>query len=85
MQVKVLVVRDRATDSFGNPMFFRHVNEGLRAFADEVNRADSQVAAHPEDYDLYLLGDFDPSTGLFACETPRQLAIGKDMVRPRSE
>jgi hypothetical protein len=77
----VLSVRDRATDSFGTPMFFVHMNQAIRSFSDEVNRAESIVSQHPEDFDLYLLGNFDQAKGLFYCEAPRQVAVGKDLVR----
>ncbi|WNK12403.1 MAG: nonstructural protein [Microvirus sp.] len=82
MILNVVCVRDRATDSFGNPFFVVAVGQAVRTFTDEVNRRadDNQMARHPEDFDLYALGTYNTDSGLFDCGVPRQLAIGKDLV-----
>lgn len=80
----VMSVRDRAADVFGQPMFVASRGGAIRSFGDEVNRADANNALHkhPEDFDLYELGIYDDSTASFTLEDkPRQLAIGKDLVR----
>lgn len=79
----VCAVRDRATVSFGNPIFVVALGEAHRSFADEVNRDGSPFNAHPEDYDLYELGSFDDATGRIVMldDGPRQVAIGKDLVK----
>lgn len=82
--LKVLSVRDRATDSFANPFFVPAIGVAIRSFSDEVNRPDSPLNAHPEDYDLYLVGEFDADAGHLAPCDPRQVAIGKDVKRPPS-
>lgn len=83
MRYVVCSVRDRASDAFGQPIFVVAVGQAIRSFSDEVNRREGNnaLAAHPEDFDLYQLGVFDDNTGLFETETPRQVAIGKDLVR----
>lgn len=76
---KVCAVRDRAIDAFMQPMFVQATGQAIRAFMDECNRADSPIAAHPEDYDLYLIGEYEENSGLLvACTPPKMLAIGKD-------
>ena len=83
MKLKIYAVRDRATDQYGNPMFMLNTGQAIRGFSDEVNRAekDNQLHHHAEDFDLYELGVFDTDTGIFETETPRQIAIGKDIKR----
>lgn len=83
MRYKVLSVRDRAIDAYGQPFFTSSVGGAIRSFADEINRAgdNNPLSRHPEDYDLYLLGEFDDSLGEFSCERPSQVAVGKDLVR----
>lgn len=83
MRYKVLSVRDRAIDAYGQPFFTSSVGGAIRSFADEINRAgdNNPLNRHPEDYDLYLLGEFDDSLGEFSCERPSQVAVGKDLVR----
>jgi len=83
MILSVFCVRDRATDQFGTPMFLVSTGQAIRSFGDEVNRADkdNQLFRHPEDFDLYLFGTFDSSSGEFVIEKKAvQVAIGKDLV-----
>lgn len=79
----VLAIRDRAADCFGQPIFVANRGGAIRSFGDEINRKveNNQMNSHPEDFDLYELGTFDDQTGTFESQTPRQLAVGKDLVR----
>lgn len=81
MKYKVMCVRDRAVDAFSTPFFVRSVGEAVRSFSDEVNRKDdnNQIYKHPEDYDLYLISEFDSDTGLFSDSKPSMVAVGKDV------
>jgi hypothetical protein len=81
MKYNIFCVRDRATDSYGSPMFLVSAGQAIRSFSDEVNRSDPQnmIFNHPDDFDLYCFGSWDASTGLFELEPPRQVAIGKDL------
>lgn len=81
MRYKVLAIRDRAIDAYGQPFFSASVGGAIRSFSDEINRAaeNNQLNKHPEDFDLYLLGEFDDATGRFDAADPSQIAIGKDL------
>lgn len=81
MILHMFAVRDRATDQFGTPMFLVTAGQAIRSFADEVNRSapDNIIHQHPDDYDLYELGSWDSSSGLFSSQTPSQVAIGKNL------
>lgn len=81
MRLLCFCVKDRATDAFGNPMFMLATGQAVRSFSDEVNRAgdDNQLYQHPDDFDLYELGDFDTESGSFDCFVPRLLTRGKDV------
>lgn len=82
MKSQVMAVRDRAMDAFMRPMFVPAVGAGVRAFSDEVNRkaADNSMNVHPEDFDLYHLGEFDEQTGAFELfSAPKMVAVGKNV------
>lgn len=85
MKYKVVAIRDRAVDGFMRPWFVTHIGAAARTFADEINRQapDNALCQHPEDYDLYELGDYDDATGLFQTGVPRQVSVGKDVVRQK--
>ena len=84
MILKIFAVRDRATDQYGTPMFLISEGQAICSFSDEVNRAaaDNMLYSHPDDYDLFELGEFDTMTACFECHSPAQIAIGK-MVKVR--
>lgn len=85
MKRAVCAVFDSAVQSYGQPFFVPAVGAALRSFVDEVNRKapDNALNAHPEDFVLFHLADFDDETGEFA-PTDRgivSLARGKDVVQ----
>lgn len=57
---------------YQNPMTALNDGSMIRAFADEVNRAGSELGKHPEDYDLMKIGEFDDATGII---TPLSVAL----------
>jgi len=84
MLLKVVVVRDRAADTFAQPFFVPALGLAVRSFGDEVNRKDSNnaISVHPEDFDLYELGTFDDSAARFdLLDSPRCIARAQDYVR----
>lgn len=61
MILYICVVRDSAAQSFMNPIFAHSRGSAIRSFRDEINRAvaDNIMHKHPEDFELYFLGEFD--------------------------
>lgn len=82
----ICCIKDTAADAFNIPIFLRSTGVAIRTFTDEINRAADENALykHPDDHDLYLLGQYDQDTGEFIIEKPRLLARGKDVAQ-RSE
>lgn len=72
MIMKVFSVFDAKAAFFGNPFFDQREGSAIRAFADAVNSNDPNngFARHPEDYTLYLLGEFDNEKGTFDAQMP---------------
>ena len=81
MKMAIFCVHDRATQVFGTPMFLLSKGQAIRSFSDEVNRAaeDNQLYRHPDDFDLYELGDWETETGEFFPHAPVVLVRGKDV------
>lgn len=80
----VYAVKDLAVQAFGDCFLTRAPGEAMRSFQDEVNRTDgkSAVALHPEDYELYKIGEYNDQTGtLHALEKPELCARAKDLLR----
>lgn len=82
MKYKMVTIRDRAADVFGIPSFVLSFGAAVRSFGDEINKKDgSPLSQHPDDFDLFELGEYDDETGEFLGHVPRQIAVGKDMVK----
>lgn len=84
MILKIVAIRDRAADVFGQPNFVTSIGGAIRSFSDEINnkREGNTLNQHPEDFDLFELGDYDDASASFdLLPQPRQIAIGKDCVR----
>jgi len=82
MILNICTVKDRAADAYGRPMFVPSTGVAIRSFSDEINRnnAENQLYNHPDDFDLYELGQFDDNTGLFTLhEQPKLLSLGKQV------
>ena len=84
MKQCVVSVYDRAAETFGRPVFVPAKAAAIRSFSDEVNRDDpsNDLRRHPDDFDLYILGEFDDSKGVFTSNDsgPVVLVRGKDVV-----
>lgn len=76
----VFAVRDRAINAYMSPIAYTAEGQAIREFVDEVNRAESPLNKHPEDYDLYRLGTFDDNTARYTNEPeqPMMVKTGKD-------
>lgn len=81
----ICAVRDRAIDAYMQPIFCQAIGQAIRIFIDEVNRKESPMNSHPEDYDLYHIGEYDEDTGHLSAISPRQIAIGKDVFKGDQE
>lgn len=83
MKLQIVSIRDNALDAFQQPWFTHTIGAAIRAFGDEVTRGgDSQMTKHPEDYELYHLGEYDDNNGKFTmlADGPKQIARAKDHI-----
>lgn len=61
--MKIYTIKDVASESFGQPIFVRAQGLAVRMFMDEARNEKSQINAHPADFELYYIGEYDDSTG----------------------
>lgn len=81
MRLIICAVRDSAVAAYVRPFYVPAVGAAARGFGDEVNRVDSDMHKHPDDYELFELGEFDEETGRFIIlEVPRLVCRGKDVL-----
>lgn len=61
---QVYSVYDTAAKAYLPPFHLPRHEIAIRAFTDCVNSPSHQFGAHPQDYTLHHLGEFDDATGL---------------------
>jgi len=67
---------DTKAGFYSRPMFTRSKGEAIRSFADEVNKKDSYLNLHAEDFTLFELGTFeDTDASIELLSTPA--SVGK--------
>lgn len=73
---KLIIVSmfDSKVSAFGPPGFVVHLGEALREWENAVNDPKSNPGKYPSDFQLYQLGEFDNSTGVFTPKTPELVA-----------
>lgn len=81
MTMKVFSIYDAKAGVFGRPLCFHNAAVASRWFADQVNKEGNELAAHPEDYHLFALGDFDDAKGYVNNLTaPQSLGLGSEFI-----
>lgn len=76
---KICAIRDSKAEAWMVPMFFQANGQAVRSFGDAVRKSDSDFGRHPEDYNLYLVGEYDDMTGeILPCE-PVHLIAGANV------
>lgn len=76
MKKVILCVKDTAARVFGTPFVVQAAAQGVRGLRDEVNssEAKSDLARHPDDFELYEIGSFDEDSGLIEA-TPEPILV----------
>lgn len=76
MKLLLFTVFDSATRLFLEPFEAKTIESALRTFRAVVNREGHQFNLYPDDYTLFVVGEFDQESGLLtAYETPMSLGV----------
>ena len=83
MIYQVCVVYDSVAKIYKTPMFFINTAQAERSFANEANRPESEIAAHPADFSLVHIGEFDEEEGkLIPLDQPTSLGLAVKYKNP---
>jgi hypothetical protein len=78
MIFKLFSVHDRASETFNRPMFLAAKGVAIRHFQDEANNTESPICQHPEDYELFYIGDFNDETAQLTSCRPESCGKATD-------
>lgn len=70
MILKMFGVFDLKGKAYMQPFFSGTAGCAMRAFGDAVKDGKSPISAHPEDYQLFELGNFDDNSGVVVAVSP---------------
>lgn len=83
MKFQIIAIRDMVAEAFSVPQFVVNIGASVRSFGDEIRRPkpDGNPAAlqdHPEDFNMYHLGEYEDDRGIFTLTEPKLIAQGRD-------
>jgi hypothetical protein len=83
VKFKAVAIKDRVSDAFSHPNFVTSTGSAIRSFGDEVRntRENNPLNSHPDDFDLYLIGEYDDENASFTSHEPKQIALGRDYAK----
>lgn len=64
MKMRVFTVLDDATGTYSTPFYMLTVAEARRAFEQMANDKETKIGAHPHDFKLFHIGEFDNETAI---------------------
>lgn len=74
MIYQVFSVKDSKAAAFALPFFLPRVELAIRSFKDAVSDPGHDMHKHPEDYTLWILGEYDDQKGALQPVEPVQVA-----------
>jgi len=82
MKLMIYSIFDNVAQVYNRPYYMVNSGMATRSFTDEVNRPsdDNPMYKHPNDYDLYLLGEFDDETGTVVTVNPVLIVKGSSVA-----
>lgn len=78
MKLLAYAIRDKQVDAFMPVFFVRAKGEAMRHFIDACLDKNGRFFAHPADYDLYELSEYDDVTGEFLTNSVTRVMSGLD-------
>lgn len=82
MKLLVFSVRDLKASAYMQPFFMQKIGQAMRAFGDTVQDGKSVLGKHPEDFELFKIGEFDDESGELKTMKPEYIARAGDFVVP---
>lgn len=82
MILKLVTLKDIKTGAYQAPTAVAHLGAAIRAFEDGIKspNKDTDIARHPEDFELYELGTYNDENGkIDTHETPKFIMGGTNV------
>lgn len=81
-KLMVYSIYDAKVKFFDRPLFMRNRGEALRAWEQAANDEKTSISAHPSDFSLMEIGEFDDQTGkIESFAVPESLGLAVQFKR----
>lgn len=74
----IVSVLDKKAEAFTAPVCVPTKGIAIRGFGDAVTSGQGDIAAHPEDFALFHVGNWNPATGKIEPVSPVEIVSGLD-------
>jgi len=82
---KVYAIYDAAIKQYEQPFHMRSNAEAVRGWMKIVNDPTTKFHAHPEDFTLFELGEYNPETGQYRnLDTPHSLGVALNFKKEQT-
>lgn len=77
-------VFDVKASAYMQPFFVPNTSMAIRSFGDAVVNPETGISKHPEDFQLFKVGEFDDNSGLFSpVPVPEYLSKAVDFLNKK--
>lgn len=83
MDLKIFAIYDQKAKVFIPPFYAHNEGTALRQFSNAINSPDSDMSKYPEDFTLFLIGEFDDNKGEITGKAPSTMVNGLQMVEEK--
>lgn len=79
--LRIYSIFDLKSEEFSPPFFTKNDRLAMRTVSESAKGNASLLSTYPEDFMLYRIGEFDPSTGMITCDNRPHLIMSlKDLT-----
>ncbi len=82
MTLMAFAIRDMVADRYLEPFFTINTNTALRSFQSACQNIEDNLSKYPDDYSLYLIGEWDSIQGALIGKEPVRIARATDFTQP---
>ena len=80
MKIQYYCIRDIKSNTFNRPFGGLTVEQVKRSIYASIAQGNSEIAQFPEDFELYLIADFDDKTGVISGQNPVMICNCREIV-----
>jgi len=78
---KIFAIRDIKAGNYATPFFMPSNGLAIRAFSDLVSDPKTTINRHPDDFQLFVIGEYDDNSGEIISTKPEFLSNASEYLK----